>query len=468
MNPIESSRGTGDAADQAPRRRSRFARGRVTRRNLAYSIVDGSGFSFMTGIGENFFPAFVLALGMSEMAAGLVATVPMVVGAVFQLVASAAVRRLGSYKAWVVITAGLQALCFVPMTITAAMGITPGWLVFLIASVYWFGGFSGGAAWHTWIAMNVPTPTRSRYFGHRNRFLQVALLAGLLAGGLALKELIPEWGVRSYAVLFAAAALARIVSTAYLALQSEPRPLPIRQRSVGTRELARRAMHGPDGRLILYLVSMSVALQVAQPFLNPFMLVHIGLEEDLYALMLAAPLLGRAIAMPHLGALAQRRGARHVLMIGGVGLIPFAANWLVTDSVVFLFATQLVSGAFWAAHELGLFLMLLDTTRPEERTSVIAKYQLLNSLAMGCGTLLGALGLHLLDSSWTAYAVVFGASTLLRLAAMPLLLRTHPGSAHAPHVELQTMAVRPSGEAIDEPIVATLPDSRGDWNDRPR
>ncbi len=442
------------------------------RRNLRCSTLDGIAYCVMVGTGESYFPAFVLALGLGEVAAGLVATVPLVIGAAFQLISAAAVDRLHSYKVWIVLMAGLQAAGLLPLALAAAFHMAPGWLVFTMAALYWFSFLSGGAAWNTWIAMNVPTRIRARYFGWRNRVLQIATLAALLGGGfilrgaesISLSPPVPGWThdfvhsipVRTFGILFGIACVSRGISTYYLSRQSEPRPLPIVPRRVGAGDLARRMLHGPDGRLILYLVCMSIAAHIGQPFFNPFMIEKLKLDPDMYSLMLAAPLLGRALALPHCGLVAQKRGARFVLLLGGISLAPFSVNWLITDNFVFLFLTQLLSGAAWAAYELGLFLMLLDTTQPEERTSVVSQYQFVNSCAMVAGNALGALGLWWWHASWGAYAIIFIASLVARLLTIPLALRTRAGSPHAPLLEIETLAVRPSGSAVDAPIVATL------------
>src|SRR5438552_13040923 len=80
----------------------RRSRRRSLRKNLRNSVSDGASFSVMVGIGETYFPAFVLALGMGEIAAGLIASVPLLVGAVLQMVSPSAVVWLGSNRRWVV------------------------------------------------------------------------------------------------------------------------------------------------------------------------------------------------------------------------------------------------------------------------------------------------------------------------------------------------------------------------------
>src|SRR5579863_5101065 len=69
----------------------RRSRRRSLRKNLRNSVSDGAAFSVMVGIGETYFPAFVLALGMGEIAAGLIASIPLLVGAILQMISPAAV-----------------------------------------------------------------------------------------------------------------------------------------------------------------------------------------------------------------------------------------------------------------------------------------------------------------------------------------------------------------------------------------
>src|ERR671911_456001 len=48
-------------------------------------MADGGTYSVMVGLGETYLAAFVLALGLGERAAGLIAGAPMLAGAVLQL-----------------------------------------------------------------------------------------------------------------------------------------------------------------------------------------------------------------------------------------------------------------------------------------------------------------------------------------------------------------------------------------------
>jgi hypothetical protein len=52
----------------------------------------------MVGFGETYPPAFVLAVGLGEIMAGLIASVPLLAGGLMQLASPAGVRILGSHK----------------------------------------------------------------------------------------------------------------------------------------------------------------------------------------------------------------------------------------------------------------------------------------------------------------------------------------------------------------------------------
>jgi nitrate/nitrite transporter NarK len=85
------------------------------RRDLLVSTIDAMAFSVMVGCGETYFSAFALALGLGPVAAGMVAAVPVLFGALLQLASPLAVARIGSNRRWVMVCTLVQACCFIPM-----------------------------------------------------------------------------------------------------------------------------------------------------------------------------------------------------------------------------------------------------------------------------------------------------------------------------------------------------------------
>ncbi len=88
-------------------------------RDLRASMADGMAFGGMVGIGETFLPAFVLAVGLGEITAGLAGSLPLLAGGLMQMVSPFGVRFLQSHRRWVVLCAFLQAASFAPLVAAA-------------------------------------------------------------------------------------------------------------------------------------------------------------------------------------------------------------------------------------------------------------------------------------------------------------------------------------------------------------
>ena len=72
------------------------SRSKELRRNLRFLVGDGVCWAVMTGTGEWQFVLFALAIGLSEVQAGLVSTVPILLGALLQLVTRLGLDLLGA------------------------------------------------------------------------------------------------------------------------------------------------------------------------------------------------------------------------------------------------------------------------------------------------------------------------------------------------------------------------------------
>jgi MFS family permease len=434
------------------------------RHDLRAMSLDAAAFSVMVGIGESYLAAFALAVGVGQTGAGLLASVPPVAGAVLQLVSPAAVARLRSHRRWVVACAIVQALSFIPLVAGALLGRIPTWALFLLASLYWGSGMATGPAWNTWVSTLVPGRMRARYFSRRTRITQVGVLAGLVGGGLVLqlgRRLDQE--LHSFAVLFLIAAACRAVSSGLLASQSEPVPMPHRYRNVPAREaFARIGRRSHEGRLLLYLLSVQIAVHLSAPYFTPYMLKQLQLDYGAYMVLIAVSFAAKIFTLPALGLVAQRFGARRVLWIGGLGIVPLSALWLVSDSFAYLFVVQCIAGTFWGAYELATFLLVFEAIPDDERTSMLTSFNLANAIAMVGGSLVGGVLLHGLDESHSGYMTIFALSAAFRAVTVLLLLRV-PAEVRSPvPIAVRTVAVRPSSGSFDRPILSSIDDRDGD------
>ena len=434
------------------------------RRDLRLMVAEGVAFSFMVGAGEAYVPAFALAAGYGDVAAGLVATLPMLVGALLQLATPRGVTWLRSHRRWVVLTASAQAFAFAPLAVGALLGRISLLWIFLAAAAYWGSGMAAGPAWNTWVDDLVPARIRPRFFAARNRAQQAMLFVGLTAGGALL-----HWQSRGhvaplgvFAALFATAGAARFLSARLLARQSEPHPeLP------ETRELTLRSFLGglrgtPQGRLLRHLLAMTMAVHVAAPYFTPYMLRHLGLSYGAFATLTAGAFVSRVFALPLLGRAAQRFGTRALLWFGAGGIVVLPPLWLISDDLRWLLAVQLLSGVMWASFELAAMLSVFEGIPRLERTSVLTLYNFSNAAAIALGSLLGGAFFRFLPAEAPVYAWLFFASSAARALALRMLWPIGSLGVPRARVVLRTLAIRPAQGAFQGPIVATLEPGEAD------
>jgi len=425
-------------------------------------MADGAAFSVMVGAGETYLPAFALAVGTGEIAAGLVATLPLLAGAILQLASPFAIRRLDSHRRWVVLCAACQSASFVPLLVAIFLGHVPPPLVFLAATIYWGAGLATTPAWNTWIGTIVPGKVRARYFARRTRVSQACVLLGFVLGGITLQAGM-AWDRRlaAFAALFLVASICRFVSACFLARQSEPVPPGKRQRDVPLRDLWARLRRGNDGRLLVYLLAVQVAVQISGPYFTPYMLRHLHFSYVDYVSLVGVSYLAKVLALPALGHLAHRCGARRLLWLGGLGIVPLPALWLVSNSFPFLMVVQAAGGVAWAGYELAMFLLFFEAIDESERTSVLTTHNLAHALATVIGSLLGGALLAIGNKVPTAYLAVFAISCMARVGTLALLARVSTGGARQfltnwSFLAIRTLAIRPNGVSIDRPILGSL------------
>lgn len=403
------------------------------RSDLRALLIDGLCYSVMVGVAETYIPKFAVELGLGEVAGALIATAPVVLGAILQLAGPWLLKRVGSYARFCSLCAWAQGAMYLPLAAVALFGpALMAWLrdhhaawaawvlVFGIVTLYWAASLACGPAWSTLAGEIVPRRLHASYFAWRTRWLQLATLAGILLNGAILAG--DESSVlRRFAWVFVGAALLRFVSAWYLGRYSAPRQQPHEERQVPLTELAARLRHSHAGRWMLYVAGAHIATQMAQPLLNPFMLKQLELRGVSYSLLLAAWFGGKILIYASAGRLAARRGTITLVRASAVGLILLPLYWLALPTYWVLVAAQVASGMCWGAWELGVVLMNYDAVPPRERTSVYTWFSLVNESSKTSGSLVGSALFAGVGAGFAGYSLAFAASAAARLGSVLML-----------------------------------------------
>jgi MFS family permease len=404
----------------------------------------------MVGMGESYFSAYALALGLGPTAAALMVTLPVLMGATLQLATPWGVRKVGSHKRWVVAGIMTQVACLLMLPLAVVFVNTAAAMIaFGAVAFYWAAGLAGNPAWNTWMEELVPLRVRTRFFACRQRTAQFCVLSAFVLGGLALqlgrssgRELLV------FTAIFLVAALSRFISGCFVASQSEPsRGKMIEEERVSFWDLFATGGKTAGGGLVVYLLAMQVAVQISGPYFTPFLLKQEELSYFTYMVLIGLGFAGKVIASPMWGRVGQRIGAVRLLWAGGLAIVPISGLWIFSDyfattelrfslpfapslgtlaipgQVLYLSGVQILSGTSWAAYELAMVLMFLHGIPRKQRTSMLTLYNFGNSAAMVMGGLIGALVLRSFGESHNTYLLLFMLSSCVRLAMVPLLAR---------------------------------------------
>lgn len=429
------------------------------RHNLRASSWDGAAFGGMVGLGETYLAAFALAVGMSEVSSGLIASLPIVVGGLMQLASLKAVKWIGSEKRWILLCASLQALAFIPLVVAAVVGQISPWALFMVAAIYWGAGLATGPAWTTWIETVVPAPIRTRYFAHRSRLAQLTTLVGFLLGGAILtfgkqtNLLFPAFGS-----IFLLSCVFRFSSVFWLskhiALRRPATSTSASHKAQSSEAPKKGWMHG--GRLLVYLVFLQGMVQLAGPFFTPYMLNELEFSYLQFVALISVCFITKALSLSMWARLSQRTNAKVLLWIGGVGIAPLSALWIFSTNFYWLMGVQTLCGVVWAAYELGFFLMFFEVLPKDRRIRMLTVYNFANSSAIFVGASLGAWILGAFNADLRGYQFLFGLSTVGRFAALGILASASLQAVPIREIGVRVLSLRAGNASLDSPILPSI------------
>jgi MFS family permease len=351
----------------------------------------------------------------------------------------------------------------VPLILAAMTGGISAAGILLVAAAYWGTGLATGPAWNTWMGTLVPRPVRARFFANRTRVSQFAVLAGLVAAGCLLQRANSlGMATAAFAGIFLAAGLCRLTSMGLLSRQYEPELSRTTMPSLSIGRVWSQIRHTGSGRLVLYLAAVQGAVQFAGPYFTPYMFRWLHLSYLDYVILIAAAYLAKVVTLSAWGSVAHRLGAMRLLWIGGIGIAPVSALWIVSDNFFWLLLLQAIAGIVWGAYELGFFLMFFESIPEDERTGVLTFYNLANTTTWVIGSTLGGLLLYAMGTTPAAYLTLFVVSSIGRVLALLLLKRVPSTQVRSAQIGVRTIAVRPMAASMDAPILPSLPDQTGE------
>lgn len=424
---------------------------------MCASTTDATFYGVMIGVGETYLPAFALAIGLGEVMAGLIASVPLMAGGIIQLISIRPITKGFDKRTWIVLWSGLQALAFIPLILAAWRGSISGPLLLLVSSIYWAGSLASGPAWNMWIETMIPKPIRAGYFAKRTRATQIATLTAFVCAGIYLQYAKQqEFLTNAFAVLFVVGIISRAISVVALARHhDQERP----GRPKVALPIANTAQPISGRHLLVFLVLVQAMVQLSGPYFTPYMLKQLELSYLGFTGLVSVAFVAKIISLVGWGALARKKGAPWLLTLGGTLIVPLSAFWIVSPSYYWLVFIQTINGIAWAAYELGFFLMFFEAIPTHQRVRMLSYYNMANTTAWCIGSTMGAIILRSLGTDLAAYHTLFVLSAVGRIFAVAYLYYHRPSvPVKVVRVGLRVLGLRPSAAPIETPILPSLAD----------
>jgi len=304
-----------------------------------------------------------------------------------------------------------------------------GW--FLVSSLF---AAVNGVAWNAWTQQWVPARLRGKFFGERNRWVQVAALVFLAAAGWVLGR----WhsAIPVFQGLIAVVSVMRVVSlrclwrTPALPLKKEEEvSLPLREKI--------RILGGSTSFLLFsaFGCAWSFAANCLGPFYPVFMFGPMRMSAFEVGMTATLAQLGGALSLPVWGGLLDRYGNKPVMIVSLVfwQLSNFFWCFAIPANHWMLYLLWLWAGATGAGFALGLFTLLLRVLPVEAKNLAIGFNLAVTSLFAAAAPIAGgyalqwALGRN--SDPLEVYHLFFALPPVLALAGAALLWRVREPAA---------------------------------------
>lgn len=363
----------------------------VIDRTLKHSVHDGAAYAVMSGSGETYFSAFAVFLKASTAQIGFLASVPALLASFAQLLSAWLGHAFGKRKAIILIGASLQALIWIPMAVLPWLQSAYAVEIFIsCVTLYYAFGNLAAPQWSSMMGELVTEKNRGRFFAMRTRISSMTSFVALVSAGMLLHYFDHNMATQTgYLILFCIAFIARLVSVYHLVKMYDPPghvaaiEMPVEK--VTWKQL--RQSQFAAFAAFFALVQFSVA--VASPFFSIYLLRDLGFSYIEFMTCTAATVFLQFLTLNRWGRISDAFGNRVILSLCGslIPLIPFL--WLLSANYYYLLLVQAFGGIIWAGFSLSASNFLFDLIPQNKRATYMAAHNVLASVGLFFGALLG-------------------------------------------------------------------------------
>jgi MFS family permease len=395
-----------------------------------YILVSGA---FLTG--------YALYIGMNDFHLGLLGAIPAfaIIPGLFGAYAAEGMR---SRKKVTIPAVTLNRLLWIPLILLLFVKMSVSAKVWIFLMIYLSAAMVGAmcvSPWQSWISDLVPEQIRGRFFGQRNRILNVASICTLLLGGWLLdgfkgagRELYGYVTILSAAVVFAGFGIYALHK------QYEPpmHPLP----TPGFWENFLRPLKDKDyKKVVAAFMVLQFSLGLSAAFFSAYMLKYLNMSFSQISFFTIYSLVLAMFFNPFWGQIVDVVGLRPVLLVNLilVAIIPIIWVFTLSTGSGMLWLVWTLVGVGWCGFDLAAFNLPFALSPKQGRTYYLGVLSIANGGAFFLASIIAGavvqnlqgLNLHLGPFRIVHYHVLFIASGIGRFISALLFLRVKEGKS---------------------------------------
>lgn len=263
-------------------------------------------------------------------------------------------------------------------------------------------------SWTSWVQEWLPSKSRGKYLGRRNRLLQISTVGFLVLTSALLGHWKQDVVFGFQVIIFGSVAM-RAVSIVLQLRILPTKGVPDERGSSPLSQLGVVVRNKPLMRFVLFGAAFGFTANFMGPFFPVFFYKALGMSVDEVARLVMLSTVTGALSMPIWGRFCDRFGCRPSLLISlsvwmGFGYLYF----LVTpDRLWILYMIWAIGGMAGAGFLFGTFNMILKLIPPEAKTTAISFNLAASSLSAAVAPILGGFVFQWMDRSFTDLLSVF-------------------------------------------------------------
>ena len=304
-----------------------------------------------------FLTGFLVSLGASNVAVGVLAAVPFAVQ-FLQLPAVVLVEHLRTRRTICAWSAAIGRAFLITAAMAPFLGGEAG-IILLVASIACNQAMAAiaGCSWNSWMRDLVPETEFGRFFGRRAAATTALATTLALACGVLIdrwKMLLPHHPSTVYTCLFLISAAIGFVGVWLLSITPDQKMPPATERARTRTLLATPFRDSNFRRLMVFLASWNFAANLAAPFFVVYMLKTLGYSMTTIIVLTTASQLSNLAALGVWGSLIDRFSNKAVLGIAAPLFLLCTLAWTFTG------LAWVRPGIFWLV--LGIHVLMGTAT----------------------------------------------------------------------------------------------------------